>query len=120
MPGGCRRPGFVGAFTTWLEVGKFAWLDSDGDAVGFLILPHVVAVPCVAGMLVSAAARNVTRSFLSAACLVLTLAGHILLIALRAPTPVHVLVVAALACTGGLLPLKYLLPNWNFRIRKLL
>ena len=111
---------FIGSFTTWLEIGQFALLDSDGDPVGFLFIPLVAAVPCVAGMLVSAAAGNVTRSFLSAACLVLSLAGHILLIALRAPTPVHVLVVAVLAGTGGLLPLKYLLPLTSLRPSNLL
>jgi hypothetical protein len=111
---------FIGAFTTWLEIGRFALIDSDGDAVGFLFIPLVVAVPCVAGMLVSAAAGSVSLSFLSAACLVMTMAGHIILHTSRVSTPVHVLTLAALVCAGGLLPLKYVLPNWSFRTRTLL
>lgn len=98
---------FVGAFTTWLEVGRFALLDSDGDPVGKLILPQVGAVPCVAGMLLAAAAGNVSRSFLSAVCLVLILAGNVMLIVLRAPVYVHLLVFAVLFFAGALLPLKY-------------
>jgi hypothetical protein len=111
---------FIGVFTTWLEIGRFALIDPDGDPVGFLFFPMVVAVPCVAGMLVSAAAGSVSLSFLSAACLVMTMAGHIILHVSRVSTPIHVGVIAALVCAGGLLPLKYVLPNLSYRIRKLL
>ena len=101
---------FVGAFTTWLEVGRFALLDSDGDPVGHLMLPHIFAVPCVAGILVNATAGSPTRSFVSAVCLVAMIVSNVLLIGFRVPVYFHVLVFAALFFAGAVEPLKYVVP----------
>jgi hypothetical protein len=101
----------------WLEVGRFALIDADGDSLARLLLGYAAIIPCHAGLVLAAAVGDRPRMIVSGtAWLALMHGGPVLLYAAQrwadgdagASIAVQVVVLGALAGLGGVPPLVHL------------
>jgi len=84
-----------------VEHHQWAVLDFEHNPAARLFVPLVAAVPCVAGFVAASAAGRRRKAVLAAAALLAVIHGHLLMLILKVPVPIHAAVLVALALVGG-------------------
>jgi len=84
-----------------LEHRAWAVLDFDRNPAARAFLPMVAAVPCVAGFVAASAAARRDKALLAGLALLLVVQGHLLMLMLGPPAPLHAAVLVGAAAAGG-------------------
>jgi hypothetical protein len=90
------------------STGQWQMIDMDGGVAGRLLLPYIAVVPCLASALTCMSVRDGKRTMISVAALFAVMAGNMVLLANKAPIPVHFGVLALAALVGCIPCLPYL------------
>jgi hypothetical protein len=84
-----------------VESHEWAILDFDRNPAARVFVPLVAAVPCVAGFVAASAAARKGKALLAGLALLAIVHGHLLMLILEVPAPLHAAVLAVLALVGG-------------------
>jgi len=91
----------TGIVSEGMTAGSYDAAQFFGRSPGFLLVPMVAVVPCIAGMLTAGAAARKGMAMLAGISMIAVFHGHFVLLILKTPLPIHAGFLLLAAALGG-------------------